>query len=79
MMSAIDTAVRAAGKTTVEEGGTISVKFSGLGKVTRAGKNAPKLYTATYTPPPAGFALRNDDDFAAAGGDDFAGAEVEPF
>jgi len=55
MMNAIDTAVRAAGTTRIEAGGTIEVTFTGLGEITKKGMNAPKLFSASYTPPPKGF------------------------
>jgi hypothetical protein len=50
MLSAIGTAARAAEATTVEVGGTLAVKFTGLGEA-KPGMNAPKLFRAQYRAP----------------------------
>ena len=60
MMSAIDLAVRAANCGAIEEGGRISVTWTGLGPA-KTGLNAPKLFTATYQPPPKGIVVGNGD------------------
>jgi hypothetical protein len=52
MLSAIGTAVRAAGATALETGGTLAVAYTGMGEA-KAGQNAPKLYTAQYRAPAA--------------------------
>lgn len=52
MLSAIGTAVREAGATSVEVGAKLAVAFTGEGE-TKPGFNAPKLYTAKYEPPQA--------------------------
>lgn len=52
MLSAIGTAVRNAGATSVEVGAKLAVAFTGEGEA-RTGMNAPKLYTAQYQPPVA--------------------------
>jgi hypothetical protein len=50
MLSAIATAVRAAGAASVDVGGQLAVAHTGLGEV-RKGMNPMKLYKAKYTPP----------------------------
>lgn len=50
MKSAIADAVRATGAKGLEVGGILTVTYTGDGAVTQRGFNAPKLYTATYTP-----------------------------
>src|SRR5215467_15542745 len=50
MKDAIGDAVKRAGARTVEEGGTLTVAFTGMGKKTNRGYNAPKLYKAKYEP-----------------------------
>lgn len=52
MLTAIGTAVRAAGASGVDVGGELAVAFTGLGEK-KPGKNAPKLYTAQYRAPQA--------------------------
>jgi len=52
MLSAIGTAVRAAGASSVEVGGKLAMAFTGEGEA-KAGMNAPKLFTAQYQPPTA--------------------------
>lgn len=59
MREAIRDAIRAAGRTAPEIGGTLTVKHTGLGEAER-GMNAPKLYKAKYEAPVAG---ANEDPF----------------
>jgi hypothetical protein len=61
MKDAIAQAVKAAGKRTLEEDGTLTVAFTGEGKRTNRGYNAPKLYKAKYEPPRA--TISEDDLF----------------
>jgi hypothetical protein len=51
MKDAIGDAVKKAGATTLDEGGTLKVGFTGLGKKTNRGFSAPKLFKAVYTVP----------------------------
>lgn len=51
MLAAIREAVRRAGATTVEIGGTLAVRYSGDGVPSQRGFNPPKQYTAEYRPP----------------------------
>jgi hypothetical protein len=53
MLNAVREAVRKAGAKGLEVGGTLTVVYSGDGEAKTRGFNAPKLYTATYTPPSA--------------------------
>lgn len=48
MLTAVRQAVRAAGAQ-LEQGGTLSVTYTGDGTPSKRGYNAPKLYSATYT------------------------------
>jgi len=48
MKSAIADAVKKAGAPTLVEGDILKVAFTGMGKKTSRGFNAPKLYTAKY-------------------------------
>jgi hypothetical protein len=50
MLSAIGSAVRAAGASSLDVGGTLAVAHTGLAKA-EAGWNPAKLYTAQYQPP----------------------------
>lgn len=52
MLSAIGTAVRAAGAEAVEEGAELAVAHTGMGEAS-PGKNPPRLYTAQYRKPTA--------------------------
>jgi hypothetical protein len=81
MKDAIDTAVRAAGTGIIEAGAEIEVVYSGLGEVTKKGMNAPKLYTATYKPPPKGFKLEDEGggSFGNSSSDDGFSEDDEPF
>lgn len=54
MKSAIADAVKKANASTIVEGGTLKVAYTGEGKKTSRGYSAPKLFTAKYTPPVAG-------------------------
>lgn len=51
MKKAIGDAVKKAGASKFETGATLKVGYSGVGKKTNRGFNAPKLYRATYTLP----------------------------
>jgi hypothetical protein len=51
LRDAIGDAVRKAGCKSFEEGATLTVGFTGLGKKTNRGFAAPKLYRAKYEPP----------------------------
>lgn len=51
MKDAIADAVRKSGASTLVEGGTLKVGYSGEGKKTNRGFSAPKLYRAVYTAP----------------------------
>jgi hypothetical protein len=53
MLSAVRTAVRAAGATGLDVGGRLSVTYTGDGQPKRRGGKAPKEYTAAYAPPPS--------------------------
>jgi hypothetical protein len=57
MMEAIKAA---ANSRSIEEGGTLVVVHSGLGKKKNVAYSAPKLYKAKYTAPVAG--INVDDD-----------------
>ena len=61
LKDAIGDAVKKAGARTIEEGATLKVGHSGMGKKTNRGFNAPKLYRAVYTAPVAKVAV--DDLF----------------
>jgi hypothetical protein len=51
LKDAIADAVRKAEARSLDEGGTLKVGYSGVGKKTNRGFSAPKLYRATYTAP----------------------------
>lgn len=53
LQRAVANAVRAAGAKGLEVGGVLTVTYSGDGEAKKRGFSAPKLYTATYTPPTA--------------------------
>lgn len=53
MLGAVREAVREAGRTTLDEGGTLHVRYTEDGE-RKPGKNPPKLFKAKYTPPAAG-------------------------
>ena len=53
MQRAVAQAVRQAGARGLAVGGKLLIKYSGDGKATRRGLNAPKLYEAKYRPPAA--------------------------
>lgn len=68
-------AVRKAGVKSVDEGGTLTFRLTGLSKPTQRGYNPAKLYKAKYEPPKASIEL--DDLFDGAediseDADDFA-------
>ena len=48
MEAAIVAAVKAAGGSSIRRGDMLAVAHTGLGKVSRKGMNAPKLFTAEY-------------------------------
>lgn len=52
---AVKKAIRASGAKGPEVGGTITLTLTGFGPKTKAIWNPPKLYSATYVPPPSGF------------------------
>jgi len=51
MKEAIADAVRRAGAKSIDEGGTLTVAYTGEGKKTNRGYQAPKLFKAKYEPP----------------------------
>ncbi|WP_018254002.1 hypothetical protein [Salinispora mooreana] len=53
MLSAVRDAVRKSGAKGIEVGATLTVTYTGDGEKKRAAWSAPKLYSATYTAPPA--------------------------
>jgi hypothetical protein len=53
MQQAVREAVRSAGATALEVGGTLAVRYDGDGEPTKRGFNAPKLYKAKYEAPVA--------------------------
>ena len=53
LKDAVADAVRKAGAKSIDEGGTLKVGHTGIGKKTNRGYSAPKLYRAVYTPPKA--------------------------
>lgn len=61
MKQAIADAIRKSGASEIAEGGTLRVAFTGMGKKTNRGFNAPKLYRATYEAPTK--AIKADDLF----------------
>jgi hypothetical protein len=71
MKDAIADAVKAAGAKTLESGGTLTVAYTGEGKRTNRGFNAPKLYKARYERPHA--VVSEEDLFGAKG------TEPDPF
>lgn len=58
---AIVDAVKKAGANSIEEGATLTVGLTGLGKATTRGYQPPKLYSAKYEPPKTSVAV--DDLF----------------
>ena len=56
MKDAVADAVKKAGAKSIDEGGTLKVGHTGMGKKTNRGFSAPKLYRATYEPPKASVA-----------------------
>jgi hypothetical protein len=61
MKDAIADAVRRSGAKRIEEGGKLTVAFTGKGKATNRGYSAPKLFKAKYEPPTRNVAV--DDLF----------------
>lgn len=66
MLNAIRTAIRDAGATTLEPGGTLAVKFDREEPNKNPRFNPIKIYTAQYRPPAAKAAKAADDLIAAA-------------
>ncbi len=60
---AVADAVRSAGATKLEQGGTLALQYVGDGEATKRGFSPPKLYQAAYKAPVAGV------DLSALGGD----------
>jgi hypothetical protein len=63
---AVADAVRAAGASKLEVGGTLALQYTGDGEATKRGFSPPKLYAAAYKAPVAGVDLGNllgDDGF----------------
>lgn len=50
LKEAIADAVKKAGAKSIDEGATLKVGYTGIGKKKSRGHSAPKLYTAKYTP-----------------------------
>lgn len=57
MLDALRDALQAANAKTIDEGGEIAIKFSGLGKKKKAAYSAPKLFKVKYTAPVAGVSV----------------------
>lgn len=53
MQQAVRDAIKAAGATTIEEGGTLAVQYTGNGTASKPGFNPPKEYRSQYAPPVA--------------------------
>lgn len=53
MQQAVREAIKNAGATSIEEGGTLAVKYEGDGTASNPKFNAPKLYRAEYKAPEA--------------------------
>lgn len=51
LKEAVAEAVKKAGAKSIEEGATLKVGYTGIGKKKTRGHSAPKLYTAKYTAP----------------------------
>jgi len=68
MKDAIGDAVKRAGCRSLDEGGNLTVAYTGLGKKTNRGYSAPKLFKAKYEAPKA--SISEDDLF---------GKDPEPF
>lgn len=56
MLGAVRDAVSEAKASSIDEGGTLHVRYTGDGE-RKPGKNPPKLYKAKYTPPAGGVSL----------------------
>lgn len=56
MKQAVADALKRAKATSIDEGGTLKVAFTGMGEKTNRGYSAPKLFTAKYTAPKASVA-----------------------
>ncbi|MFI6910135.1 hypothetical protein ACIBKY_53405 [Nonomuraea sp. NPDC050394] len=52
-LKAVRDAVRRSGAKSLEVGGMLALTYTGDGEKKKAGKNPPKLYSATYSPPSA--------------------------
>jgi hypothetical protein len=62
MQQSVREAIKAAGATTIEEGGTLGVQYTGDGTPTNPAFDGPKLYRAQYQPPVATPTSINADD-----------------
>ena len=60
MEKAIVDAVKKAGEKSIDEGATLTVRYSGNAKATTRGYRQPRLYIAKYEPPKTSVAI--DDD-----------------
>lgn len=56
LTDAIRDAVKASGARGIHKGGVLTVQYTGDGQASAAGFNPPKLYAASYQPPPTNFA-----------------------
>lgn len=63
-LGAVKTAVKAAGASKLEVGGTLAIAYTGDGEPTQRGYNPPKQYQAKYTPPAPVSQAVVDDIFA---------------
>ena len=63
-LGAVRTAVKAAGASKIEVGGTLAIAYTGDGEPTQRGYNPPKQYQAKYTPPAPFSQAVVDDIFA---------------
>lgn len=65
LFTAVRTAVKEAGASSLDVGGVLKIKFDSLGEKKKAAWQAPKLFKAKYTvPPPASVSFADEkDDF----------------
>lgn len=62
MQQAVRDAIKAAGVSTIQEGGTLAVQYVSDGEASRAGFNKPKQYRAQYEPPKTDVGAVSADD-----------------
>jgi hypothetical protein len=62
MQAAVRDAIKAAGVSTIAEGGTLAVQYTGDGERTNPAFNPPKQYRAQYEPPKSTPGAVNADD-----------------